>query len=440
MDILIKASQLIASLSILIVLHEMGHFLPARLFNTRVEKFYLFFDPWFSIFKIKKGDTVYGIGWLPLGGYVKISGMIDESMDKDAMKEEPKPYEFRAKPAWQRLIIMIGGVTVNIILGFLIFAMVLFVWGKQRLPIENMTYGIQVDSVLQEHGLQNGDKILSIGDNSEIKFQDEISKAIVINGERKIKVDRNGEEVNIELPSDIDQILLKNEVKRMISPRIPFIVDSVIADGGADKAGLLKGDSIIAINGDSLFYVGDVMEAIVEHKEEEISMTFARGDEVMTLAVETDENGKINVGPKGYDQLLEMETQEYSFFESIPAGFTEMTTTLTGYVSSLKLIFTKEGAKQIGGFGAIGSLFPPKWVWSDFWRLTAFLSIILAFMNILPIPALDGGHVMFLMYEIVSGRKPSEKFLEYAQYAGMILLLGLLVYANGNDLFKAFSN
>jgi regulator of sigma E protease len=435
-DFLIKAAQLILSLSILIVLHELGHFIPAKLFKTRVEKFYLFFDPWFSLFKFKKGDTEYGMGWLPLGGYVKISGMIDESMDKEQMAKEPEPYEFRSKPAWQRLIIMIGGVTVNLILGFLIYSMVLFVWGKERLPLENMTHGVYVDSTLTPYGLQDGDRIVDVIDG-EVRYYEDLGKEILINGARTLEIERNGERMTVALPSDVEKVLLANEVKMLFTPKYPFEVDSVIAGQNAEKAGLKKNDRIVSIASTPTPGPIEGIKAFQAHKGETIQMQVLRDGDTTDLMVDVTDAGTIGFGVRPMSAFMDTETYKYSFWEAIPAGVNETGEILGNYITSMKLIFTKEGASQIGGFGAIGGLFPASWNWQVFWSMTAFLSLILAFMNILPIPALDGGHVMFLLYEMITGRKPGDKFLEYAQMVGMILLFGLLIFANGNDILRA---
>ncbi|MEQ9187845.1 MAG: RIP metalloprotease RseP [Cryomorphaceae bacterium] len=434
---LIKAAQLILSLSILIVLHELGHFIPAKLFKTRVEKFYLFFDPWFSLFKVKKGDTEYGIGWLPLGGYVKISGMIDESMDKEQMAEAPKPWEFRSKPAWQRLIIMVGGVTVNLILGFLIYSMVLFTYGKERLPLQNLTYGVYVDSTLTQFGFRDGDKIVGILDG-DVQYYEQLGKEVLINGARKIEIERDGQRQVIELPEDVDQTLLANEVKSLFSVRYPFLIDSVSPGNAAFDAGFKKGDRIVGVNDAPVFGIVEGVKAIRANKGKEISVSVLRDEQTIELGVTVSSEGRIGVGMAPATHFIETETYKYGFWQAIPAGVQETGNILGSYITSMKLVFTKEGASQIGGFGAIGGLFPATWDWQTFWSMTAFLSLILAFMNILPIPALDGGHVMFLLYEIVTGRKPGDKFLEYAQTVGMLLLIGLLLFANGNDILRAF--
>jgi regulator of sigma E protease len=456
MEILIQAGQLILSLSILIVLHELGHFLPARWFGIKVEKFYLFFDPWFSLFKVKKGDTEYGIGWLPLGGYVKISGMIDESMDKEQLNQPPQPWEFRSKPAWQRLIVMIGGVTVNIILGFLIYIMILWVWGKDFIPTENAKYGIYVNeqTAMGEDGLQHGDKIISVG-GQKPKTLEEANSIILIDGIREIEIDRNGKLLTVSLPEDIEQTILNKGDRMIFEIRVPFVIDSVLEGKNAEEAGLKKGDSLVGVEGmpnigvyenesekrDSLIvmspYFQDIVKVLKRCKDSKVTFLVMRNDELKRIKVEVDENGQVGVGNKDIKKLFEVKHESYGFFASIPAGISSGWGTLTSYVKSLGLLFTPAGAKNIGGFGSIGGLFSKEWDWLRFWSMTAFISIILAFMNILPIPALDGGHVMFLLYEMITGRAPGQRFMEIAQLIGMVFLLGLLLYANGNDIFKA---
>ena len=456
MEILIQAGQLILSLSILIVLHELGHFLPARWFGIKVEKFYLFFDPWFSLFKVKKGDTEYGIGWLPLGGYVKISGMIDESMDKEQLNQPPQPWEFRSKPAWQRLIVMIGGVTVNIILGFLIYIMILWVWGKDYIPIENAKYGIYVNeqSAMGEDGLQHGDKIISVG-GQKPKTLEEANSIILIDGIRELEVERDGKTMNVSLPDDIEQTILNKGDRMIFEIRVPFVIDSILEGKNAEEAGLKKGDSLVGVEGmpnvglyenesekrDSLIamspYFQDIVEVLKRCKDSKVTFLVMRNDELKRIKVEVDENEQVGVGNKDLKKLFEVKHESYGFFASIPAGISSGWNTLSSYVKSLGLLFTPAGAKNIGGFGSIGGLFSKEWDWLRFWSMTAFISIILAFMNILPIPALDGGHVMFLLYEMITGRAPGQRFMEIAQVIGMAFLLGLLLYANGNDIFKA---
>lgn len=436
MDFLIKAGQLILSLSILVVLHELGHFIPARLFKTRVEKFYLFFNPWFSLFKFKKGDTEYGIGWLPLGGYVKISGMIDESMDKEQMKKDPEPWEFRAKPAWQRLIIMVGGVTVNIIVGIFLYIMIMYTWGERYLPTDNLKYGMVMDSTALDLGFQDGDKLLAL-DGQKVDRFSKITGKLLLEEVKTVSVLRNGTEEQIAIPENFDQKVIKNK-SRLFYEAYPFLIDTVVPESPASKAGVQEGDLVVGLNGKPIEYFFQFSRDMEGKKNETIDLQVMRKGEKVDLSITSDENAKIGIGAYPPSAFLKYKQQYYTFAESIPAGFRRGKETLSSYVQQLKLVFTPEGAKQIGGFGTFGGLFPSVWDWQSFWALTAFISIILAVMNILPIPALDGGHVMFLLYEIITGRKPHEKVIEYAQYAGMILLLLLFVFANLNDIRRSF--
>ncbi|MFL5764744.1 MAG: RIP metalloprotease RseP [Bacteroidia bacterium] len=438
MGILVQITQFILSLSILIVLHELGHFIPARLFKTRVEKFYLFFDPWFSLFKVKKGDTEYGIGWLPLGGYVKISGMIDESMDKEQMKLPPQEWEFRSKPAWQRLIIMIGGVTVNVILGMLIYAFVLFKWGDVSLPNQNLPYGIACDSLAMKMGLKDGDRIMGI-DNKEVQNFNAIQPTIVLDGAKSIQVLRDNKRVDIPVTDDNISQLVKNFKSPFIAVRFPAVVDSLIKGLPADSMGLMKGDRIIAINGKPTDYFHSVQMEIESHPFTVARLTVLRGNSPVKLFVPVNGDGTIGFYPVPPSKYLKFDTINYTFAQSIPAGIRKAKNTIKSYVKQFAVIFTvKDAHKQLGGFGTIAGAYTTYWDWENFWGFTAFLSIVLAIMNILPIPALDGGHVMFLLYEIITRRKPNEKLMEYAQYAGMFLLVALLLYANGNDVIRHF--
>jgi regulator of sigma E protease len=447
MEILIKASQFILSLSLLIVLHELGHFIPAKLFKTRVEKFYLFFDYKFSIFKKKIGETVYGIGWIPLGGYVKISGMIDESMDTEQLQEEPKPWEFRSKPAWQRLIIMLGGVFVNFILGIFIYIMLMYSYGEKYLPNENVTDGVWVqDSLAISLGLQNGDKILRV-DGEEIKKFSDITIEF-INGST-YTIERNGLAIEKELPIDfIDKLISRGKNAGMIvRPRSPFMFAEFQENSPNANSELLDKDIVIAINGQPLKYQDEVQDILQQNKGEEISLTVKRGTENKTFNVAVSNKGTLGViiygmgfsdlEKLGYYNLADV---NYSFAAAIPAGINKSYETLTNYVKQLKKIFNPStGAyKGLGGFISIGSIFPSTWSAESFWNITAFLSIMLGFMNLLPIPALDGGHVVFTLWEMITGKKPSDKFLEYAQVTGFILLIALLLFANGNDVFRLF--
>ena len=434
MDIVIKAGQLLLSLSILVILHEFGHFFFAKLFKTRVEKFYLFFDPWFSLFKVKKGETEYGIGWLPLGGYVKISGMIDESMDKEAMKEEPKPYEFRSKPAYQRLLIMIGGVLVNFLLAFLIFWMTLYKWGESYIHVDDAKFGLAYNPLAHEIGLQDGDVVTAV-DTFRVKSASDIARYILLEDVQNLYVKRGDSSFTLPIPADFKKTILEKEVKTLAAVRMPYVVDSVLKGGKADVAGLKAGDKIVSVNGQKTEFYRQTMEMYGQNKGKRVTFGILRNGQLDSVRCEVSKKGKIGVYARA--DFFDITKTTYGFWEAFPAGVSKGVKTLVEYVKQLKLVFSKEGVKQIGGFGAIGGLFPPTWDWEAFWGLTGFLSIILAFMNILPIPALDGGHVLFLLYEMVSGRKPSEKFMEYAQVVGMVLLLSLLLFANGNDLFRA---
>ncbi|HET8810585.1 MAG TPA: RIP metalloprotease RseP [Flavobacteriaceae bacterium] len=429
----IKAIQLLLSLSLLIVLHEFGHFIPAKIFKTRVEKFYLFFDVKFSLFKKKIGETVYGIGWLPLGGYVKISGMIDESMDKEQMAQPPQPWEFRSKPTWQRLIIMLGGVTVNIIVGVLLFIMIVFVWGSSK--VESMPKGFAVTELFEEFGFEDGDQILKV--NGE-QFENplDINRQLFVRDVQNISVlHQNGEKETISVPEEIGSQMWQKGIMQPFSPRRYAGVDSVVAGSPAAKAGLQKGDSIVGINGSKIVYWNEFAEQVDQNKNKTITLEYVRDNETKQAQIVPNSEGNIGVYIFG-GALYELEKVHYGFSESIVKGFELGYWTLHDYVAQFSYVFTAKGATQLGGFGAIGSLFPDQWDWQRFWATTAFISIILAFMNILPIPALDGGHVMFLLYEMISGRKPNEKFMEYAQMVGFFILIALVLYANGNDVYR----
>lgn len=436
MDILIKGAQLILSLSILVVLHELGHFLPARYFGTRVEKFYLFFDPWFSIWKKTWRGTEFGIGWIPFGGYVKISGMVDESMDKEQMAKPPEPWEFRSKPAWQRLIIMVGGVTVNLILGFALYSMILFVWGRDYLPLDQVRYGVHPSEVMKTQGVQDGDLIKSIDGRVPSTLED-VTKAILIDGARNLAVVRNGSTVELKLSDDITDRILDAKERSLFAARVPFIVDTIMAGGTAAASDLRKGDRLLQVDGADAAFFGDFRMAMAEHKGDTVQVLVERNGEKVSMAMAVSDEGLVGAGNRPPSAYFTLAQERFTLMESIPAGIKFGMETLGGYVRSMKLLFSKAGASQIGGFGAIGGLFSPTWDWQVFWNMTAFLSIVLAFMNILPIPALDGGHVVFLLYEIIFRRAPNQRVMEVAQMVGMLLLLGLLLFANGNDLFRA---
>ncbi|AUC21404.1 MULTISPECIES: RIP metalloprotease RseP [Polaribacter] len=448
MEILIKASQFILSLSLLIVLHELGHFIPAKLFKTKVEKFYLFFDYKFSIFKKKIGDTVYGIGWIPLGGYVKISGMIDESMDTEQMALPPQPWEFRSKPAWQRLIIMLGGVFVNFVLGIFIYIMLMYAYGENFLPNENVKDGVWVqDSLAMNLGLQTGDKVLTI-DGEKIKKFNELTLGFV-NG-NNFQIEREGQVIDKVIPEDfISQLVDRGKDAGVILlPRYPFAITSVSEDSPNKNADLKAKDIVVAINGNPIKYFDEAQVELNKFKNQDISVTIKRENETKDVAVKVTNDGKLGVGfgllpSKDLERLgyYDLANIEYTFAEAIPAGWNKSVKTLTDYIKQLKKIFNPStGAyKGLGGFISIGSIFPSEWSAESFWNITAFLSIMLGFMNLLPIPALDGGHVVFTLWEMITGKKPGDKFLEYAQVTGFILLIALLLFANGNDIFRLFN-
>lgn len=443
-QILIKAAQLIVSLSILVILHEFGHFAFARLFKTRVEKFYLFFDPWFSLFKTKRGDTEYGIGWLPLGGYVKISGMIDESMDKEAMQLPPQPYEFRSKKAYQRLLIMTGGVLMNFIFAFIIYIGVLYAWGTGYLPTENVKYGIAVYEAGEKIGLQNGDKILSV-DHQYVKDFHKIIPTVVLDNAKTIQVLRDGKELDVEISTQDLTLLIKS--KDVITYRIPcdFKVDKVVDGFPAKEAGLKKGDIFLGIDGQKFEFYDQFEDYLMANKGQTVQANILRDGQNITIPVIPNKEGKLGFNAQFTDSavdFLKYETIRYSFAESIPAGIDRGVSIVKDYLKQFKLLLSPEteAYKSLGGFISIGNIFPGAWDWYSFWNMTAFLSIILGIMNLLPIPALDGGHVMFLLFEMVTGRKPGDKFLEYAQIAGMIFLLALVLYANANDIIKHVFN
>ena len=445
METFIKISQFILSLSILIVLHELGHFIPAKLFKTRVEKFYLFFDYKFSLFKKKIGDTVYGIGWIPLGGYVKISGMIDESMDTEQMKQEPKPWEFRSKPAWQRLIIMLGGVTVNFILGILLYILILNIWGEKFIANDSLKDGVWIqDQLGKDLGLQTGDKILKI-DGAKVEKFGSLTLEFV-NG-NNYTIERDGEVIEKEIPIDFISKLIerKKENGRFISPRMPFVIGQVSDNSHNKNSGLMAKDIVTSINNEPIKYFDQARPILNKYINQNITITVNRGDEVKKIPVTINEKGAIGVVLGGLSisdmsklGYYNLETKTYSFTEAIPAGFKKTYNTLASYIKQFKKIFNpKTGAyKGLGGFITIGSIFPATWDWQSFLSITAFLSIMLGFMNLLPIPALDGGHVVFTLYEMISGRKPSDKFLEYAQVTGFVILMALLLFANGNDIYR----
>jgi regulator of sigma E protease len=443
MGVLTMIAQLILSLSILVVLHEMGHFVPAKWFKTKVEKFYLFFDVKFALVKKKIGETEYGIGWLPLGGYVKIAGMVDESMDTEQMKLPPQPWEFRSKPAWQRLIIMLGGVTVNFILGFLIFGFMLWGYGKEYVENDKLEYGIYVDSLGTELGLKDGDKIVSIGGKEIKEFTPSVlRKEIVLNNAKQIIVTRDSHQVKVTVESEFVQVLSSNDYKDydVIGPRIPFVVLKVTDGSNADKAGLKADDEIVYVNNAPAKYQHEVAKALRKAKGETIRLGYTRGGQPFETPVQVDEKGKIGIGLKTASEFGWTSRKEYTLAQAIPGGFTEGVAFMGDWFKGIAQLFrgNVKAKDSLGGFITITKLFSTTWDWESFWRITGILSFILAIMNLLPIPALDGGHVMFLLYEVITGRKPSDKFMEYATYVGFAMVLGLLILANGLDIMRLF--
>lgn len=441
MVVLIKILQLVLALSILVLVHEFGHFLFARIFKIRVEKFYLFFDPWFSLFKYKpkNSDTEYGIGWLPLGGYCKISGMIDESMDKEAMAKEPQPWEYRSKPAWQRFFVIFGGVLFNFILAIAIYSAIMFTWGEQYIKNLDVTTGIYASELAKEIGFRNGDIILSYGDYTPDKFA-ELQVDLIRTQATEAKVLRNGDTTTVKIdPVYIPTIL---NTPGMFTYGIPFEIEQIPDSSINAASGLAPKDRILAINGADCDMFFEAQEVLSQYKGDSIVATVARGNELMLIPLATDTLGRIQVAVNSnLESFYKITEKNYSLLASVPAGINKAIVTVGNYFKELKLIFSPktEAYKSVGSFITIGSIFPASWDWHSFWNITAFLSVMLAVLNILPIPALDGGHLMFTLYEMVTGRKPSDKFLEYAQMVGMILLMGLMVLAFGNDIFRLFN-
>lgn len=437
MGVLNQIVQFLLSLSILVFLHELGHYAFARLFNTRVEKFYLFFNPWFSLFKFKKGDTEYGIGWLPLGGYVKIAGMIDESMDKDQMLTPPQPYEYRSKPAWQRFLIISGGVLVNFVLAIVIYSIVLYTWGEEYLPTENAKYGVHCSDLAKEIGFKDGDKILKVGGEVVESFF-QIAPTIVLEKAYTITIEREGRTQEIEVSEDYLPQLLKS--KYLFLPRSPLEIENVLENSPAEKAGFMVGDKLAAINNEPAMFHDEFINAVKSNAGDSILITVERSRVNQNLHVKISEDGTVGIYAAAAWKFIDLEKNDYTLLQSIPAGINRGANTISSYLKQLKLIFSPKAKayESVGGFITIGSIFPKSWDWQSFWELTALISIILAIMNMLPIPALDGGHMLFLIYEMVSGRKPSDKFMEHAQVAGMLFILALVFFANANDIIKLF--
>ena len=440
---LIRALQLMMSLSLLVIIHEGGHFFFAKLFKVRVTKFYLFFDPWFSLFKFKpkNSETEYGVGWLPLGGYVQIAGMVDETQNSEDLNHPVEDWEFRAKPAWQRLLIMVGGVMMNFLLALFIYSMILFKWGDQYVSLQDMTYGMEFNERAEEIGFRDGDILLSADDQPLERFDVDMLRAIT--EARVVKVNRGGQEMDVYLP-EISLLDIAKDSPAFVEPLLPNVVDSVMPGRPFAEVGIRQGDKLLAINGEPLSSYNAFVNKLAELRSEaeangkktaNFTLVYSRLGVNDTLAVQTDTLFMVGASSQALADY-KVTKLEYGFFDSFPAGIALGVNTLKGYVNDMKYVFTKEGAKSVGGFGTIGSIFPSVWDWHRFWEMTAFLSIILAFMNILPIPALDGGHVLFLLYEIIARRKPSDKFMERAQMVGMILLFGLLIWANFNDVLR----
>ncbi len=436
----IKAGQFILSFSILIVLHELGHFLPAKWFKCRVEKFYLFFNPWFSIFKKQKGETEYGLGWIPLGGYVKIAGMIDESMDKEKMKLPAQPDEFRSKPAWQRLIIMLGGVTVNVILAIVIFIFITWVWGDKYVPVSNLKYGVYADSLGKKIGVQDGDKIVAVAGNPVEKVGT-VGPEIIMNEAKSITIERANEKIELQIPEGFIKQLNENRLAGFTYVRIPMIVDSILAKA-VIKGEVQKGDRLIAYNNQPVIYNTDLLKNSSEPKDTTVALQFLRNEtDTINAEVYFNKKGDSKIAYQSMGDVLGTKHISYTFLQSIPAGFDRCWQTLSKYVKNIKQLFVSNEVKvqdSLGSVISIGGIFPGVWDWQGFWTLTAVFSIILAFMNVLPIPALDGGHALFILVEMISGKKPSDKFMEYVQTVGMVLLLGLMAYALGLDIWRLF--
>ena len=440
MDVLIKVVQFFMSLSLLVAIHEFGHFIVARIFKIRVEKFYIFFDPWFSLFKWKRGETEYGLGWVPLGGYVKIAGMIDESMDLEQMQAPVQPWEFRAKPAWQRLCVMVAGVVMNILLAMIIYTGIRYVHGESYMANEDVKWGYEFNEAAERMGFRDGDKFISVDGEGLDDVNDMRSRLLLTEGDRTVTVERNGEQVSFTIPFDqLVEMRRNRDYEDLYMIRMPFIIDSV-ASASALSAGLRAGDEVVACNGIEGVTAGMLtMDILPAHKGDTLAMSVLRAGERVALSVPVNEEGKIGVMFR--NNIFQPRTRTFTFLHAIPAGITLAVDTIADYWEQLKLIFQPKTKmyEELGGFISIGNIFPSEWNWLQFWTMTAFLSVILGVMNILPIPGLDGGHALFTLWEIITGRKPSDKFLEIMQYIGLAILFVLLVYANGNDIVRLFT-
>jgi regulator of sigma E protease len=442
MDILIKILQFTASLSLLVIIHELGHFLFAKMFGVRVEKFYVFFNPKFSLVKFHHKGTEYGIGWIPFGGYTKLAGMIDESLDTEQMKQPPQPYEFRSKPAWQRLLIMVGGVLMNVVLAIIIYIGISYTWGDQYVANEDVRYGSVFSETGTMAGFQTGDKILAVNNRPQDNYYD-IFPNIVMDNTRNVEILRGDKAMTVDVPESLVPLILND--RYFMSPRLPFVVGKVAEGMGAEKAGIMAGDSLIALNGNHIEFYDQYIDAFAEHKGLTVELTVARDsagvERELQLPVAISEQGTIGVYAMPAGHFITPRTKTYTFWQSIPEGFKRTGQEISDYWKQIKLLFQPktEAYKSLGGFITMGSIFPDRWIWEVFWRITAFFSLALAVLNILPIPALDGGHVMFLLYEVITRRKPSDRFMVAAQVVGILLLFSLIIFANGNDIYRLFS-
>ncbi|MBQ1952885.1 MAG: RIP metalloprotease RseP [Alistipes sp.] len=441
MEVLIKIIQFFMSLSLLVAIHEFGHFIVARMFKIRVEKFYIFFDPWFSLFKFKRGDTEYGMGWVPLGGYVKIAGMIDESMDLEQMKAPVQPWEFRAKPAWQRFCVMVAGVVMNVLLAILIYSGVRYVWGESYMANADAKWGYEFNEAAERMGFRDGDKVLSVDGEELDAVGDLRSMLLLTEGDREVVVVRGGEQMTLNIPFDEMLAMRRNrEYEDLYTLRVPFIIDSIASESAA-AAGLRVGDEVVACNEHENVSATTMTTSLLkQYSGDTVTLRVLRAGAEQELQVPVDEDGKIGVMLKA--DMFQPRTREFTLLQAIPAGVSLAGETIADYWEQLKLIFQPKTKmyEELGGFISIGKIFPSEWNWLQFWTMTAFLSIILAVMNILPIPGLDGGHALFTLWEIITGRKASDKFLEVMQYIGLAILFVLLVYANGNDIYRLFVN
>lgn len=438
MSILIRVAQFLLSLCILVLLHELGHFVMARIFRTRVEKFYIFFNPWFSLVKRKIGHTIYGIGWLPLGGYVKIAGMVDESFDNEQLAKPPEPWEFRSKPAWQRLLMVSGGVLVNLLLAWVIYSCLLFSHGQSYLASRDVRYGIVPDSAARAMGFESGDRILTVNGDTLENFADIMTRLLVTPG-AQVEVERAGELKEVEIPRSALAQMVRGDM--LFQVRVPMVIDSVIPGSAAEHAGLLRSDSLVEVDGMSTSFFDEFREAMLKHRGDSVSLRMARGDGLVDLKVLVPSTGLVGVmANMDFSHYFPISTRSYTLWQAVPAGATQGWKTLSNYWRSLKLLFVPEARahESLGGFISIGKIFPEVWNWYTFWSLTAFLSLVLAVMNFLPIPGLDGGHALFIIYEMVTGRRPGAKFLMRAQMVGFVILIGLVLYANLNDVIRLF--